>query len=302
MVLSDTLRFLTEYPRETIFMRIKEEYEPAENNRSFEETLKVYIQQYIKDGRISSSFSSIPILGNIRGKIVILKDFPGSAYGLNYEGGLFSIEDHWNVPTLLESHIGDKWQHVKRQLDTSGEDKGSSDYPTETIFMRIKEEYQTVENSRSYEETLKVSIQKYIEDGRISSSFSSIPILGDIRGKIVILQNFPGSAYGLNYRGGLFSIEDHWHVPTILGSHIGEKWQHVKRQLDTSGKDEGSSVIYVTFTSGASSGAYPNAVADRINWRLEEYLRENKPKKRFGFIAIDFPSSALIEKIIQCNH
>ncbi|CAI9736076.1 1-phosphatidylinositol phosphodiesterase-like [Octopus vulgaris] len=177
-----------------------------------------------------------------------------------------------------------------------------TEYPRETIFMRIKEEYEPAENTRSFEETLKVYIQQYIEDGRISSSFSSIPILGDIRGKIVILQNFPGSAYGLNYEGDLFSIEDHWNVPTILGSHIEEKWQHVKCQLDISGEDEGSSVIYVTFTSGTSGGAYPNAVAGHINWQVEKYVGENKPKKRFGIITMDFPSSAMIEKIIQCNH
>ncbi|XP_014786398.1 1-phosphatidylinositol phosphodiesterase [Octopus bimaculoides] len=202
----------------------------------------------------------------------------------------------------LHIHHGVKYQYADIDTVLRNSLRFLTDYPTETIFMRIKEEYETVENNRSYEETLKVSIQRYIENGRISSSFSSIPKLGDIRGKIVILQNFPGSAYGLNYNGGLFSIEDHWYVPTILYSHIEEKWQHVKRQLDTSGADEGSSVIYVTFTSGASSGAYPNAVADRINPQLENYLEEKKPKKRFGFISIDFPSSALIGKIIQCNH
>ncbi|CAI9736077.1 1-phosphatidylinositol phosphodiesterase-like [Octopus vulgaris] len=205
----------------------------------------------------------------------------------------------------LPIHHGMKYQHANLHMVLSDTLRFLTEYPRETIFMRIKEEYEPAENNRSFEETLKVYIQQYIKDGRISSSFSSIPILGNIRGKIVILKDFPGSAYGLNYEAGLFSIEDHYDVPTLLESHIGEKWQHVKRQLDTSGEDKGSSVIYVTFTSGTSDSyglAHPNAVAGRINGRLEEYLRENKPKKRFGFIAIDFPSSALIEKIIQCNH
>lgn len=126
MVLEDTLRFLTNYSTEAIFMRIKEEYAAAENSRSFEETLKLSIQQYVQNGQISSSFSSIPTLGDIRGKIVILKDFPGSAYGLNYRGNLFSIEDNYVVPTILPPDIQKKWQHVKRHLDASGDDEGSS--------------------------------------------------------------------------------------------------------------------------------------------------------------------------------
>lgn len=126
MVLREIVRFLIDYPTETIVMRIKKEFQSAENNRPFEETFQASVQQYIGDGRIWSCFSSIPILGDIRGKIVILQDFRGSAYGLDYNSDMFSIEDHWKVPTILDLHIGHKWQHVKRKLDTSGEDEGSS--------------------------------------------------------------------------------------------------------------------------------------------------------------------------------
>src|SRR5207302_1134087 len=37
-VLNDVIAFLKKNPSETVLMRVKEEYEPAENTRTFEET------------------------------------------------------------------------------------------------------------------------------------------------------------------------------------------------------------------------------------------------------------------------
>lgn len=123
MVLRETVRFLEEYPSEAIIMRVKKEFQSAENTQPFEDTFRGCIEEYITRNRLWTDLSCIPKLGDTRGKIVILQDFRGSPLGLDYNGIFFSIEDRWKVPTLLDMHIDRKWEYVKRKLDFASENE-----------------------------------------------------------------------------------------------------------------------------------------------------------------------------------
>ncbi|GAB1605696.1 hypothetical protein Ahia01_000851900 [Argonauta hians] len=244
---------------------------------------------------------------------------PGTHNTMAHYGGDIAECQHWLLYSQLQAgirfldircrhyrnglpiHHGIKYQHTDFPMVLREVVRFLKDYPTEAIIMRIKKEFQSADNTRSFDETFYASTQQYMRDGWIWTRTSCVPILGDVRGKIVILQDFRGSSYGLDYNGDMFSVEDHWKVPTILDVHIGRKWQHVKSKLDVSGQDEQSSVMYITYTSGTSFWAWPKAVANRLNPRLQEYLQGKKPKKRYGIICMDFPTITLIEMILQCN-
>lgn len=110
--LNEIQTFLRTYPTEMVFVRVKEEYKPARNNRSFEATFQTYFDRY-------KSIIAVPENGmqtrldDLRGKLVFLVDFKTSRnFGLGY--GTFNIQDEFNVGSNWELYT--KWQRVKGQL------------------------------------------------------------------------------------------------------------------------------------------------------------------------------------------
>jgi hypothetical protein len=81
-IIQIVFNFLKINLNETILMRIKEEYKPNNITRSFEETFQAYYYRY-KD--LFWKFTSFnPTLDMIRGKIVVIQQFIGLNYGLDW--------------------------------------------------------------------------------------------------------------------------------------------------------------------------------------------------------------------------
>lgn len=113
------IKFLQNHPTEFIFMQVKEEYDATGNTRTFEETMKSYInglEKYFFLDEIS------PSLEKVRGKIVLLRRFSSSISPMgNYiqfkDNTIFTsvttitaeVQDCYNVPTLFDR--GSKWNH-----------------------------------------------------------------------------------------------------------------------------------------------------------------------------------------------
>ncbi|MDW3194286.1 MAG: phosphatidylinositol-specific phospholipase C [Cytophagales bacterium] len=199
-------------------------------------------------------------------------------------------------------------------------------YKSETIIMNIKEEYMAMDNTRSFEDTLK----SYMK-GNESFWYTDfmIPRLEDVRGKIVLIRRFMGSsnmgipAYeGWNYQGGTFTLNDI--APSDVSINkirvqdaykvwytkqsFDEKWNNIKK-LFNGAIDGSKNVWYLNFISG-SAHTRPEDVAKGgflnykgMNERLAEYLKE-LPKDRYGTILMDFPEwkgNELIPLIIDKN-
>ena len=92
--------------------------------------------------------------------------------------------------------------------------------PTETVILSLRDEHISEHNNRSYEETLQNYIMKYPE--KLFYTENRIPNLGEVRGKIVILQRFHGSI-GINF--GSQIVKDDSHVSTILPASIKCKYE-----------------------------------------------------------------------------
>ncbi len=124
-VLNAAIDFLAEHPGETVLMRVKEEYDPLNNTRTFEETFRtqywdVYTKHFwdpserLRESRLSD-VSSVdnPTLGELRGKIVILQNFSASVrYGVDYNS--FSIQDEYSLASNWDLY--DKWLDVQAHL------------------------------------------------------------------------------------------------------------------------------------------------------------------------------------------
>ncbi|KAK5883526.1 hypothetical protein CesoFtcFv8_019847 [Champsocephalus esox] len=165
------------------------------------------------------------------------------------------------------------------------------EYPSETVLMRVKEEC-----SETYDIYGAVVdyIHRYIHWDLLWHS-RIVPTVGEARGRLIILQDFPGPDLGVRY--GSMDIADDWKVPTLL--HVEDKWQSVYQHLEAAPAGN-LAQIYLTYSSGAGVFAYPRAVALRVNAQLFDYLSaKTDQKQRLGIICMDFPAAPTIQMIID---
>jgi len=103
------------------------------------------------------------------------------------------------------------------------------------------------------------------------------PTLREMRGKIVLMQDFPDTTqYGLDYRGSeccdctdfpktncdsdaTIKIQDAYSMGGLWS--MGWKWQSIKRHLQRAAAEDPPKSIYINYLVGSSSGIYPYTVA-----------------------------------------
>nr|WP_246045194.1 phosphatidylinositol-specific phospholipase C [Rhodococcus oryzae] len=117
--------FLRAHPSEAIVMRLKEEDTPAENTRSYEDTLNWYIDENpgTRDRlrehlwRPSAGYSGgLPSLGEARGKLVVLRSFDAIAWpGPRFGDASMAIQDTYELTGLAD--VGRKWDLIRAQFE-----------------------------------------------------------------------------------------------------------------------------------------------------------------------------------------
>ncbi|MGW6151099.1 phosphatidylinositol-specific phospholipase C [Bacillus mycoides] len=218
------------------------------------------------------------------------------------------------------------------------------DNPKETILMRLKEDTDPESGSQSFEEIFKNykdrNASYFWDPNSVPYSEKNNPKLGDVRGKIVILQNFSASQeYGINYES--LNTQDKFEVGAGPDG-MYEKWNAVKTHLLNANNNFNNGKIYLNHFSGTGGAAallnncYPWFVASgkesrntNSNLKLIQKNVTNEwrdfPRdingqvfyggmntlgtdfiqqggiKHSGIIAADFPGPGLIDSIIRLN-
>ncbi|ATB48299.1 phosphatidylinositol phosphodiesterase [Corallococcus macrosporus DSM 14697] len=172
--------------------------------------------------------------------------------------------------------------------------------PSETLVMRVKKEHTEENVTRSFAATYEAyrnnpAYQPYLWTGR------HVPTLREVRGKIVILDDFAGGTYGIPW-GGL-DLQDDWTVSSIFD--IAGKWDKVRGHL-TRTNTGSPSTLFVNFLSGASAFAHPFTVAGGgmgvrgVNDYAIDHLVAGQVQ-RAGILFMDFPGAGLIDAILALN-
>ncbi|CAN9503696.1 unnamed protein product [Ophioblennius macclurei] len=196
---------------------------------------------------------------------------------------------HVNGNLTLHHGVSYQWGHFGEVLE--GVSEFLSEYPSETVLMRLREEF-----SETYDIYGAVVnyIHRYAHWDLLWHS-RLVPTMGEARGKLVVLQNFDGPDLGMRYDS--MDIADDWKVPTLL--HVEDKWQSVYNHLEVAPAGN-KGQIFLTFSSGAGVFAPPRAVAQRVNPQLYDYLSARSDQNlRLGIICMDFPAAPLIQMIID---
>jgi len=127
-VLNSITTFLQDNPGETVIMFLKEEYNPKDNTRSFAETFTEYVN---KKPSLWSLGTAVPRLGDVRGKIVLIRrfddphgrgipappsDWPDDTTGTIEGPPRLRIQDEWIV-----LNRENKWDYINTLLLESGQ-------------------------------------------------------------------------------------------------------------------------------------------------------------------------------------
>ncbi|KAI2653064.1 1-phosphatidylinositol phosphodiesterase [Labeo rohita] len=170
------------------------------------------------------------------------------------------------------------------------------EYPSETVLMRLKEELSETQN-------IYDSVVRYINEHAhwdLLWNSREMPTMGEARGKLIILQDFTGPDLGMKYNS--LDIADDWKVASLQPEDVEKKWTSVSTHLEAAAVGN-KNQMFLTFSSGASILAHPNALAQLINPRLYEYLTGYVGQtKRFGIVTMDFPGAKLVQTIIGFNY
>jgi 1-phosphatidylinositol phosphodiesterase len=188
-----------------------------------------------------------------------------------------------------------------------------TNHPTETILMRIKQEFSKDSNS-GFIKIFDNYRQDTGPDGKLFGDKmfveDRILNLGEVRGKIVILSDVIGLQ---GIRWDQLDIQDHFGLLTAF--EIPGKWEKVKAHLDKAAYEHhaGNSTLFVNYAS-AAIGVLPWTVADYVNKQLYTYLvtkvydfmpPKGNEQSYFGIVAMDFPEyydKGVVEKLIRRNN
>lgn len=91
-------------------------------------------------------------------------------------------------------------------------------------------------------------------------------------------------------------------MSSLQPEEVEKKWRSVSTHLEAATVGN-KNRMFLTYCSGASILAHPNALAQLINPRLHEYLTGYVGQnKRFGIVTMDFPGAKLVQTIIGFNY
>ncbi|WP_348534318.1 phosphatidylinositol-specific phospholipase C [Kitasatospora sp. GP82] len=119
-VLVSCASFLAAHPRETVLMRVRQEYSQV-SDADFLAVFDDYLDNRGWRGLFHLG-ATLPTLGAARGRVVLISDVP-SLPAVGWWSPELDIQDNWTVPTLFDRPR--KYQDVVRQIDRAAAAPGS---------------------------------------------------------------------------------------------------------------------------------------------------------------------------------
>ena len=158
--------------------------------------------------------------------------------------------------------------------------------PGETIIMRVQEEYEEKNCSRSFQETFKSYYYAYEE---YISLTEYIPNLKEIRKKIWIMPNF---SFDLGYKWTKADIQDEYQIET--NKELDKKVDLIKNHILKANTGT-LNTLFINFCSGVGYIHWPYSIAKVTNKIPMDY------KGKMGIVIMDFPGEEAVQHLIKQN-
>jgi 1-phosphatidylinositol phosphodiesterase len=184
-------------------------------------------------------------------------------------------------------------------------------HPSETVVMSVKEESDPAQNTQTFEQTFASYVAKAPSRWYLGGD---VPVLGDVRGKIVLLRRFAATASPLGLDGSAWADDTTFSLggagaaslrvqDAYIVTSDDTKWSAIKSLLDEA--ETPSATLYLDYTSGYQA---PNilpdipSVSDVINPELDAYLADSAHQAaHLGVIANDFITPERAARIAHTN-
>ncbi|TVY89337.1 1-phosphatidylinositol phosphodiesterase [Lachnellula willkommii] len=241
--------------------------------------------------------------------------------GAQLEAGIryFDIRARLNNNELLIYHQDSYTQHSYIEVLTTFFNFLDAN-PGETILMRLKEESTPINSTIDF---LTAFNYYRLNDTQTAPGCSKhfwvppqpgptfVPTLGDVRSKVLILQNFGSdpAEYGIKWESPLLALEDDYAIPD-LHSGLDSKFQAITDSLTAAkaGIESNDGKLYLSHLS-ASVGVLPieaaagtgNGSVVGLNDRTGAWLKEGNGG-RTGVVIIDFPGMGLVREVLERNY
>ena len=173
-----------------------------------------------------------------------------------------------HVNNGLFIYHGDYYQHASFDQVLTDMNEFLASNPSETILVRLSEHGITngdntvewIDSWNYYEANFGSRFwNNGLVDGDPDAPSEKNPTLGEVRGKIVIMQALSKIPNHLGLAWSTSEEQDRWEVPNALG-HLYNKWLYVKAHLEKS-TNGNRNTFYINHLSGVGAFAYPYTVS-----------------------------------------
>lgn len=168
------------------------------------------------------------------------------------------------------------------------------DHPSELIVMRIREEAKAIRPDGTFEAAFERHVGPYKSLFYPAGSRTEVPTVGQLRGKILILDNYGKLPAAVDYPNATMRVQDDYDI-----DDLDKKYQEIVDSFESAVSRKDGAVWDVNYTSSCSAKVDQLANAKGVNDRVRNYLKGKHGP--LGLVLFNFPSVDVIDSVIQSN-
>jgi len=162
---------------------------------------------------------------------------------------------------------------------------------SEFLLLRIKDE----ERSSSSGQKIHNLVKKCAKHLPLYMC-TELPLVGDVRGRLVVLQDWDGPSVAMRWAGPSMRVQDNWRQDSPK-----DKWLAVRRHLRITAREVGQSLCVNFISAQFLPRLTARFFAGLLNPKLTAYLSRESNSTPLGIIAMDFPTLELCAQIVRIN-
>ena len=189
----------------------------------------------------------------------------------------------------------DEYQKVSFKEILNAFDAFLTKHPSEFIVMRVREETGPILATDSFENQFAAAIAPHQHLFYKAKSRTEIPTVGELRGKILVLDNYGKLPDAVAYENSTMSVQDDYDI-----NDMGKKYAEIVAKFEDALHQTDPGVWNINYTSSCSILVDQLQNAQAVNAKVLDYLRGKRGN--LGLVLMNFPSVDVIHEIIASNH
>jgi 1-phosphatidylinositol phosphodiesterase len=167
-------------------------------------------------------------------------------------------------------------------------------HPSELLVMRVREESKAIDASESFEAAFSRETSAFKNLIYQPASRTDIPTIGQLRGKVLLLDNYGKLQDAVDYPNPSMNVQDDYDT-----SDMAKKFAEIVASFEDARKQKDGKVWDVNYTSSCTIQVDQLANARGVNEKVLGYLKGKRGN--LGLVLLNFPSVDVVESIIASN-